>query len=119
MAQELVNARRRDEARRWCHEALAAARGAASADEEADALITLGMVEQYDDWQRIDDDAQPHPLALDDNRLNELDEAWIPCAPRTVPATGSSQTPTEHSPHVITIDIRRKCESRVYPVTAE
>ncbi|HVG64633.1 MAG TPA: AAA family ATPase [Actinomycetota bacterium] len=49
MAQALVNARRRDEARRWCDEALAAARGAGSADEEADVLITLGMIEQYHD----------------------------------------------------------------------
>jgi tetratricopeptide (TPR) repeat protein len=49
MAQVLVNARRRDDARRWCDEALAAARGAGSADEEADVLITLGMIEQYHD----------------------------------------------------------------------
>jgi len=49
MAQALVNARRREEARRWCDEALAAARDAGSADEEADVLITLGMIEQYDD----------------------------------------------------------------------
>jgi DNA-binding NarL/FixJ family response regulator len=49
MAQALVNARRRDEARRWCDEALLAARGAGSAGDEADALITLGMIEQYDD----------------------------------------------------------------------
>jgi len=49
IAQALVNARRRDDARRWCDEALAAARGAGSADEEADVLITLGMVEQYHD----------------------------------------------------------------------
>jgi tetratricopeptide (TPR) repeat protein len=49
VAQALVHARRREEARRWCAEALAAARGAGSADEEADALITMGMVEQYDD----------------------------------------------------------------------
>jgi DNA-binding NarL/FixJ family response regulator/tetratricopeptide (TPR) repeat protein len=49
MAQALVNARRRDEARRWCEEALAAARGAGSAADEADVLSTLGMVEQYDD----------------------------------------------------------------------
>ena len=49
MAQALVNARRRDDARRWCDEALAAARGAGSADEEADVLITLGMIEQYHD----------------------------------------------------------------------
>jgi DNA-binding NarL/FixJ family response regulator len=49
VAQALVHARRREEARRWCDEALAAARGAGSVDEEADALITMGMVEQYDD----------------------------------------------------------------------
>ena len=49
MAQALVNARRRDDARRWCDEALAAARGAGSAEEEADVLITLGMIEQYHD----------------------------------------------------------------------
>jgi len=35
MAQVLVNTRRREEAHRWC--------------DEADVLITLGMVEQYDD----------------------------------------------------------------------
>jgi len=52
MAQALVNARRRDEARRWCDEALSAARGAGSAHDEADVLITLGMVEQYDDPAR-------------------------------------------------------------------
>jgi DNA-binding CsgD family transcriptional regulator len=49
MAQALVNARRRDEARRWCDEALVAARGAGSADDEADVLVTLGVIEQYDD----------------------------------------------------------------------
>ncbi|HEY6706457.1 MAG TPA: AAA family ATPase [Actinomycetota bacterium] len=49
IAQALVNARRRDEARRWCDEALAAARNAGSAADEADVLSTLGMVEQYDD----------------------------------------------------------------------
>jgi DNA-binding CsgD family transcriptional regulator len=49
MAQSLVNARRPQEARRWCDEALVAARAAGSADEEADVLITLGMVEQFDD----------------------------------------------------------------------
>jgi DNA-binding NarL/FixJ family response regulator/tetratricopeptide (TPR) repeat protein len=49
MAQVLVNTRRREEAHRWCDEALAAARDAGSADDEADVLITLGMVEQYDD----------------------------------------------------------------------
>jgi DNA-binding CsgD family transcriptional regulator/tetratricopeptide (TPR) repeat protein len=45
IAQALVNARRRDDARRWCDEALAAARAA----DEADVLSTLGMIEQYDD----------------------------------------------------------------------
>src|SRR4029450_8378264 len=49
MAQSLVNARRREEARRWCDEALVAARAAGSADDEADVLITLGMVDQFDD----------------------------------------------------------------------
>jgi DNA-binding CsgD family transcriptional regulator len=49
IAQALVNARRPAEARFWCDEALVAARSADSADEEADVLNTLGMVEQYDD----------------------------------------------------------------------
>jgi DNA-binding NarL/FixJ family response regulator len=49
MAQALINAGQRDEARRWCDEALVAARGAGSTDDEADVLITLGMIEQYDD----------------------------------------------------------------------
>jgi len=49
IAQALVNARQPAEARRWCDQALAAARGAGSAAEEADSLITLGMIEQYDD----------------------------------------------------------------------
>jgi DNA-binding NarL/FixJ family response regulator len=48
----LVDARRPAEARRWCDEALAAARGAGSADEEADVLITQGIIEQYDDPAR-------------------------------------------------------------------
>jgi DNA-binding CsgD family transcriptional regulator/tetratricopeptide (TPR) repeat protein len=49
MAQALINAGQRDEARRWCDQALVVARAIGSADDEADALITLGMVEQYDD----------------------------------------------------------------------
>jgi DNA-binding CsgD family transcriptional regulator len=49
IAQALVNARRRDDARGWCDEALAAARAAGSAADEADALSTLGMIEQYHD----------------------------------------------------------------------
>jgi tetratricopeptide (TPR) repeat protein len=49
IAQSLVNTRQPAEARRWCDEALVAARAAGSADEEADVLITLGMIEQYHD----------------------------------------------------------------------
>jgi DNA-binding NarL/FixJ family response regulator len=49
IAMALVDARRPAEARRWCDEALAAARGAGSVDEEADVLITLGVIEQYND----------------------------------------------------------------------
>jgi DNA-binding NarL/FixJ family response regulator len=49
IAMALIDARRPAEARRWCDEALVAARGAGSADEEADVLITLGVIEQYDD----------------------------------------------------------------------
>lgn len=48
MAQALSNSARRDEARRWCDEALAVARAIGSAEDEADALITLGMIEQHD-----------------------------------------------------------------------
>jgi DNA-binding CsgD family transcriptional regulator len=49
IAMALVDARRPAEARRWCDEALAAARGVGSADDEADVLITQGVIEQYDD----------------------------------------------------------------------
>jgi tetratricopeptide (TPR) repeat protein len=49
MAQALINSGQRDEARRWCDEALLAARGAGSADDEADVLITLGMIAEWDD----------------------------------------------------------------------
>jgi DNA-binding CsgD family transcriptional regulator len=49
MAQALINTGQRDEARRWCDEALVVARAIGSADEEADVLITLGMIEQYED----------------------------------------------------------------------
>jgi len=49
MAQALINSGQRDEARRWCDEALMAARGAGSADDEADVLITLGMIQESDD----------------------------------------------------------------------
>jgi DNA-binding NarL/FixJ family response regulator len=52
IAMALVDARRPAEARRWCDEALAAARAVGSADEEADVLITQGVIEQYDDPAR-------------------------------------------------------------------
>jgi DNA-binding CsgD family transcriptional regulator len=48
LAQALINTGHRDEARRWCDEALAVARAVGSADEEADVLITLGLIEEYD-----------------------------------------------------------------------
>jgi DNA-binding CsgD family transcriptional regulator/tetratricopeptide (TPR) repeat protein len=49
MAQAMALAGRQDEARRWCDEALVAARGAGSADDEADVLVTLGLIGQYND----------------------------------------------------------------------
>jgi DNA-binding CsgD family transcriptional regulator len=49
MAQVLINAGQRDEARRWCDEALTVARAVGSADDEADVLVTLGMIEQYNE----------------------------------------------------------------------
>jgi DNA-binding CsgD family transcriptional regulator len=49
VAMALIDAKRPAEARRWCDEALVAARATGSADEEADVLITLGVIEQYDD----------------------------------------------------------------------
>jgi DNA-binding CsgD family transcriptional regulator/tetratricopeptide (TPR) repeat protein len=48
MAQALIHTGRRGEARRWCDEALVAARAVGNAGDEADVLITLGMIEQYD-----------------------------------------------------------------------
>jgi DNA-binding CsgD family transcriptional regulator/tetratricopeptide (TPR) repeat protein len=48
LAQALVNTGHRDEARRWCNEAISVARAVGSADEEADVLITLGLIEEYD-----------------------------------------------------------------------
>jgi DNA-binding CsgD family transcriptional regulator/tetratricopeptide (TPR) repeat protein len=44
MAQGLINNRRPQEARRWCNEAVAVARAVDSAEDEADALVTLGVV---------------------------------------------------------------------------
>jgi DNA-binding CsgD family transcriptional regulator len=49
MAQAVINTGRRDEARRWCDEALAVARAVGSVDDEADVLITQGLIELYDD----------------------------------------------------------------------
>jgi DNA-binding CsgD family transcriptional regulator/tetratricopeptide (TPR) repeat protein len=49
MAQALINAGQRDEARRWCQEALGVARGVGSAADEADVLVTLGLIDQYDE----------------------------------------------------------------------
>ncbi len=46
LANALRNARRYDEARRWCDEALAVARAAGSPGEETHALITLAALEQ-------------------------------------------------------------------------
>jgi DNA-binding CsgD family transcriptional regulator/tetratricopeptide (TPR) repeat protein len=46
MAQGLINSGQPDEARRWCDEALMAARAVGSAEDEADVLVTLGLV----DW---------------------------------------------------------------------
>ena len=49
MAQALINAERQEEARRWCDEALTVARAIGSAEEEADVLVTQGMIEEHDD----------------------------------------------------------------------
>src|SRR5829696_3858673 len=46
MAQALINAGRQEEARRWCDEALRVARAIGSAEEEADVLVTRGMIEE-------------------------------------------------------------------------
>jgi DNA-binding CsgD family transcriptional regulator/tetratricopeptide (TPR) repeat protein len=49
LAQAHWNNGDREEARRWCAAALAAARACDSTADEADALITLGLVEDYED----------------------------------------------------------------------
>jgi tetratricopeptide (TPR) repeat protein len=49
LAQALINTGQREEARRWCKNALSAARAVASTGDEADVLITLAMVEELDD----------------------------------------------------------------------
>jgi DNA-binding CsgD family transcriptional regulator len=49
MAQSLIHAGPRDEARRWCEEALTVARAVGIAEVEADILVTLGIAEQFGD----------------------------------------------------------------------
>ena len=49
VAQALIHAGQPDQARHWCEEALAVARAVASAEVEADTLVTLGIVEQHGD----------------------------------------------------------------------
>jgi DNA-binding CsgD family transcriptional regulator len=49
MAQALIIVGQRDEARCWCEEALAVARAVGSAEDEADILITLGLIEHGED----------------------------------------------------------------------
>jgi predicted ATPase len=48
MAHTLIHAGQRDEARRWCEEALGVARAVDSAEVEADIVVTLGIVAQHD-----------------------------------------------------------------------
>jgi tetratricopeptide (TPR) repeat protein len=48
LAQALINSEQPDEARRWSEEALMAARAVGSAEDEADVLVTLGLVEWAD-----------------------------------------------------------------------
>jgi DNA-binding CsgD family transcriptional regulator len=52
LAQALANTQQREEARRWCQEALAVTRAAASVGDEADVLITLSMVEALHDLKK-------------------------------------------------------------------
>jgi DNA-binding CsgD family transcriptional regulator/tetratricopeptide (TPR) repeat protein len=48
LAQVLINSEQPDEARRWSEEALMAARAVDSAEDEADVLVTLGLVNWAD-----------------------------------------------------------------------
>jgi DNA-binding CsgD family transcriptional regulator len=52
LAQALINTGQRDEARRWCEQALSVARAVASTGDEADVLITLALVEELDDQDK-------------------------------------------------------------------
>jgi DNA-binding CsgD family transcriptional regulator len=49
MAQAFINAGQPGEARRWSDQALMAARETGNADDEADVLVTLGIVQLFDD----------------------------------------------------------------------
>ena len=49
MAQALIMAGQPDEARRWCQEALGVARGVGDAEDEADVLVSLGLIDQHDE----------------------------------------------------------------------
>jgi DNA-binding CsgD family transcriptional regulator/tetratricopeptide (TPR) repeat protein len=59
MAQALIMAGQPDEARRWCEEALGVARGVGDADDEADVLVNLGLIDQHDEPAK----ARSHYLA--------------------------------------------------------
>jgi DNA-binding CsgD family transcriptional regulator/tetratricopeptide (TPR) repeat protein len=59
MAQALIMAGQPDEARRWCQEALGVARGVGDADDEADVLVNLGLIDQHDEPAK----ARSHYLA--------------------------------------------------------
>jgi DNA-binding CsgD family transcriptional regulator/tetratricopeptide (TPR) repeat protein len=52
LAQALANTQQREEARRWCQEALAVAQATASVGDQADVLITLSMVEALHDLKK-------------------------------------------------------------------
>jgi DNA-binding CsgD family transcriptional regulator len=52
LAQALINTGQREEARRWCEQALSVARAVASSGDEADVLVTLALVEEVDDQDK-------------------------------------------------------------------
>jgi DNA-binding CsgD family transcriptional regulator/tetratricopeptide (TPR) repeat protein len=49
LAQVLINAGQREEADRWCNESLTVAQAIGDAEGEADILVTLGLIAEYDD----------------------------------------------------------------------
>jgi DNA-binding CsgD family transcriptional regulator/nucleoside-triphosphatase THEP1 len=63
LAQALANTQQREEARRWCQEALTVAQATASVGDEADVLTTLSMVEALHDPKKA------HGLLLGAQRL--------------------------------------------------